>query len=78
MNPFQCRLDRHTEPLFLVHAVMALGGHHVGSTSTQDHRYAALQLLRKSLEICDSAELAHSMLDTIVMLFALDVGYICC
>lgn len=53
---------------------MALAGHHVKSTSTLSHRHAALQLLRQSLEAFSDAETMYSMLDTIVILFSLDVS----
>ncbi|CAD6592397.1 MAG: hypothetical protein ASARMPRED_006248 [Alectoria sarmentosa] len=72
INPFRCRTDLDSEPIFLVHAVMALAGHHVESTSTQNHRHAALQLLRKSLDTHNNAGLYDSMLDSIIILFSLD------
>ncbi|GKZ96224.1 hypothetical protein AnigIFM59636_010467 [Aspergillus niger] len=49
MNPFRYRKTIVPEPMFLVHAVMALAGHHVKSPSTDDHRYTALKLLRESI-----------------------------
>ncbi|KAK9367020.1 fungal-specific transcription factor domain-containing protein [Lipomyces kononenkoae] len=72
INPFRYRTDLDPEPIFLVHAVMALAGHHVESTSTQDHRHAALKLLRESLETYRNARDGYSMLDTIIILFSLD------
>ena len=52
---------------------MALAGHHVGSESTQSHRHAALQLLRESLDTYTHAGDGHPILDTIIILFTLDV-----
>ncbi|KZF23468.1 hypothetical protein L228DRAFT_246242 [Xylona heveae TC161] len=72
VNPFRYRTDLSPEPMFLVHAVMALGGHHVESTSTQIHRQAALQLLRENLGTYSNAGHGYSMLDTIIILFSLD------
>ena len=57
----------------MAHAVMALAGHHVGSESTQSHRHAALRLLRESLDTSTHTEDGHPMLDTIIILFSLDV-----
>ena len=73
MNPFRCRADPYPEPIFLVHAVMALAGHHVESTSTQHHRQAAITMLRQTLDTCKFARDGYSMLDTIIILFSLDV-----
>lgn len=53
---------------------MALAGHHVKSASTLGHRHEALQLLRHSLASSIDPETMHSVLDTIVILFSLDVG----
>lgn len=53
---------------------MALAGHHVKSTSTLSHRYEALQILRQSLTSSIDPETMHSVLDTIVILFSLDVS----
>ncbi|KAF2184547.1 hypothetical protein K469DRAFT_780910 [Zopfia rhizophila CBS 207.26] len=72
INPFRYRIDIDPEPIFLVHAVMALAGHHVESTSTQNHRHAALQLLREGLNTYSNAGDGYSMLDTIIILFSLD------
>ncbi|RDL41498.1 Uncharacterized protein BP5553_01477 [Venustampulla echinocandica] len=72
INPFRYRTDIDPEPTFLVHAVMALAGHHVNSTLTLSHRHAALQLLRHSLNAFSDAETMYSVLDTIVILFSLD------
>jgi hypothetical protein len=74
INPFRYRTDVDPEPTFLVHAVMALAGHHINSTSTLSHRHTALQLLRQSLDAFGDAETMYSMLDTIVILFSLDVS----
>ncbi|ORY09585.1 fungal-specific transcription factor domain-domain-containing protein [Clohesyomyces aquaticus] len=71
-NPFEYRESLGSVPMFLVHAVMALAGHHVGSTSTQHHRSAALQLLREGLSRRYDNKTGNSMLDTIVILFSLD------
>lgn len=54
---------------------MALAGHHVKDTSTLHHRHAALQLLRKRLTTWDRSSDAYNMLDTIVILFSLDVTH---
>ncbi|KAH8597090.1 fungal-specific transcription factor domain-containing protein [Bisporella sp. PMI_857] len=72
INPFQYRTNLDPEPIFLTHAVMALAGHHVESTSTQNHRHAALQLLRESLKSYKSVRDGYPMLDTIIILFSLD------
>ncbi|KAI9835126.1 MAG: hypothetical protein M1819_002495 [Sarea resinae] len=72
INPFRYRTDLDPEPPFLVHAVMALAGHHVNSTSTLSHRHTALQMLRQSLNAFSDAEAMYSVLDTIVILFSLD------
>jgi Fungal specific transcription factor domain len=74
INPFRYRTDIDPEPTFLVHAVMALAGHHVNSTSTLSHRHAALQLLRQNLNAFSDTETMYSVLDTIVILFSLDVS----
>ncbi|THC95318.1 hypothetical protein EYZ11_005228 [Aspergillus tanneri] len=50
VNPFRYLTDLDPEPMFLVHAV-AFAGHHVKSTSSQNHRYAALQRLHESLKL---------------------------
>ena len=75
MNPFRCRTDPYPEPIFLIHAVVALAGHHVESTSTQHHRHAAITMLRQSLDMCKFSRDVYSMLDTIIILFSLDVCY---
>ncbi|KNG86741.1 hypothetical protein ANOM_005892 [Aspergillus nomiae NRRL 13137] len=72
MNPFMYRESSGPKPMFLVHAVMALAGHHVESESTNIHRHTALQLLRESLEICTKPGHSSAILDTIVILFSLD------
>ena len=54
---------------------MALAGHHVNSSSALSHRHTALQLLRQSLEAFSDAETMYSMLDTVVILFSLDVSH---
>lgn len=74
INPFRYRTDLDPEPIFLVHAVMALAGHHVNSDSTLSHRHTALQLLRQGLDMFSDPETMYSILDTIVILFSLDVG----
>lgn len=74
MNPFQYRESSVSKPMFLVHAVMALAGHHVESTSTDTHRHAALQSLRQSLDKYNCAKHRDSIIDTIIILFSLDVG----
>lgn len=54
---------------------MALAGHHVENPEFDYHRCAALHLLRESINVwCDMAELYH-MLDTIIILFSLDVRF---
>lgn len=74
VNPFRYRTDIDPEPIFLVHAVMALAGHHVNSTSTLDHQHASLQLLRQSVNTFSDVETMYSMIDTIMILFSLDVN----
>ena len=73
MNPFQCAVGINSEAIFLMHAVMALAGHHVESSSTQNHRHAALQRLREKLETHNTSGDGNSMLDTVIILFSLDV-----
>ena len=75
MNPFRCRTDLDSESDFLVHAVMALASNHVKSASTQNHRHAALQLLRKSLDTYGNPGAYIPMLDSIIILFSLDVDH---
>ncbi|KAK2865163.1 hypothetical protein FQN49_003848 [Arthroderma sp. PD_2] len=72
INPFLYRTDLNPEPIFLIHAVMALAGHHVQSTTTQDHRHSAFQLLRESLSAGSNPGDAYSMLDAVIILFSLD------
>lgn len=60
--------------MFLVHAVMALAGHHVKSQSTDDHHYTALKLFRESLDASSNVEDGSSMLDAIMILFSFDVS----
>ncbi|EZF33587.1 hypothetical protein H109_01392 [Trichophyton interdigitale MR816] len=72
INPFRYRKDLEPEPTFLVHAVMALAGHHVHSTSTQDHRHAAFHLIREKLGSYNNTEDVYFMLDAIIILFSLD------
>ena len=74
MNPFMYRESSGPKPMFLVHAVMALAGHHVESESTDIHRHAALQSLRENLNTCTNPGHSSAILDTIVILFSLDVG----
>lgn len=52
---------------------MALAGHHVGSSFTQHHRHASLQILRKTLGSGNLSQTDH-MLDAIILLFSLDVS----
>ncbi|CAG8899850.1 unnamed protein product [Penicillium egyptiacum] len=72
MNPFRYHRTIVPEPIFLVHAVMALAGHHVKSPSTDDHRHTALKLLRESLDASGNVEDGSSMLDAIMILFSFD------
>lgn len=55
---------------------MALAGHHVNNDSdlTLNHRHMALQLLRQGLDTFSDVETMYSIVDTIVILFSLDVG----
>ncbi|PWY82289.1 hypothetical protein BO83DRAFT_395441 [Aspergillus eucalypticola CBS 122712] len=72
MNPFRYHKTIVPEPMFLVHAVMALAGHHVKSPSTDDHHHTALKLLRESLNASGNVEYGSSMLDAIMILFSFD------
>ncbi|KAJ5238223.1 hypothetical protein N7489_008314, partial [Penicillium chrysogenum] len=72
MNPFRYHRTIVPEPIFLVHAVMALAGHHVESPSADDHRHTALKLLRESLNASGNMEDGSSMLDAIMILFSFD------
>jgi hypothetical protein len=74
MNPFRYHRTIVPEPIFLVHAVMALAGHHVESPSADDHRHTALKLLRESLNASGNMEDGSSMLDAIMILFSFDVS----
>ncbi|KAB8254315.1 fungal-specific transcription factor domain-containing protein [Aspergillus pseudonomiae] len=72
MNPFMYRESSGPKPMFLIHAVMALAGHHVESESTDIHRHAALQSLRENLNTCTNPGHSSAILDTIAILFSLD------
>ncbi|KAK7226584.1 hypothetical protein V2G26_014587 [Clonostachys chloroleuca] len=72
INPFRYRDDLDPEPKFLMHAVMALAGHHLHSPSALSHRHASLHLLRQSLSAYNDAETMYSVLDAIIILFSLD------
>jgi hypothetical protein len=74
INPFRYRTDIDPEPAFLVHAVMALAGHHVNSDSVLGYRHTAVRLLRQRLDTFSNVETLYSVLDTIVILFSLDVS----
>lgn len=54
---------------------MGLASHHIKSTSTQNHRHAAIQLLRESLNTYSNPRDGYFMLDTIIILFSLDVSH---
>ncbi|KAI0427454.1 fungal-specific transcription factor domain-containing protein [Xylaria sp. FL1042] len=72
LNPFQYRDGSNSEPLFLLHAVMALAGHHVESPNIEHHHRTALKLLREGVnKWCNIPDIYH-MLDTIIILFSLD------
>ena len=73
LNPFQYQKIAKREPAFLVHAAMALAGHHLESFSTHHHRQASLQALRESLSDRDFSQAQH-MVDAIILLFSLDVS----
>lgn len=60
--------------MFLLHAVMALAGHHTQSPTTEDHRQNALQLLREGLHSSDPKDGIDHLIDTIIILFSLDVS----
>ncbi|KGO42028.1 Protein of unknown function DUF3468 [Penicillium expansum] len=72
MNPFRYHKTIVSEPIFLVHAVMALAGHHVESPSAHNHRHTALKLLRESLNVSGNLEDGFFMLDAIIILFSFD------
>ncbi|PYH65552.1 fungal specific transcription factor domain-containing protein [Aspergillus vadensis CBS 113365] len=72
MNPFRYHKTIVPEPMFLVHAVMALAGHHVKSPSTDDHHYTALKILREGLNASGNVEDGSSVLDAIMILFSFD------
>ncbi|KAI1844253.1 hypothetical protein JX266_009544 [Neoarthrinium moseri] len=72
INPFRYGTRLNLEPLFLVHAVMALAGHHVESTRSQQRCHTALRLLRERLRTPLEPEDAYSMLAAIISLFSLD------
>ncbi|KAK7997859.1 Cholesterol 7-alpha-monooxygenase [Apiospora arundinis] len=72
VNPFQYQRVLDTEPIFLLHAVMALAGHHVESPTTEGHHRKALQLLREGLNVNSGSDDIYHFLDTIIILFSLD------
>ncbi|KAK8011490.1 hypothetical protein PG990_010455 [Apiospora arundinis] len=72
VNPFQYQRVLDTKPIFLLHAVMALAGHHVESPTTEDHHRKALQLLREGLNVNSGSDKIYHFLDTIIILFSLD------
>ena len=76
LNPFRYCTDFIPEPGFLVHAVMALAGHHVESTSTYHHCYTAIKFLRECLGANCIAGRGPSILDAIITLFSFDVSLV--
>ena len=77
-NPFRYSSNADHESLFLVHAVMALSCHHIDVHSPEkvfEHRQTALHLFRQHLVPHSVAQCRYSLLDTVVILFSLDVSY---
>ncbi|KAI0968366.1 hypothetical protein F4678DRAFT_442851 [Xylaria arbuscula] len=72
INPFQYHEGSKTEPLFLLHAVMALAGHHVKSQGMEQHHQTSLKLLREAINTIYNNTDVYHMLDTIIILFSLD------
>lgn len=74
------------ESKFLLHAVLALSCHHTdlegpaiearkASGPVLEHGQVALKLLRQNLRTDVIAQASSSLLDTIIVLFSLDVRY---
>ncbi|KAI1305013.1 hypothetical protein F5Y03DRAFT_356250 [Xylaria venustula] len=72
INPFQHRKGSNTKPLCLLHATMALAGHHVKSQGIEQHHQTALKLLREAINTLHNSTDVYHMLDTIIILFSLN------
>lgn len=72
MNPFRCSFKPDANTTFLLHAIMALAGHHTGSATTRYHQHEAVHLLRQSLSSTDVIRRGPATLDTIVILSSVD------
>jgi hypothetical protein len=85
-NPFRYRTDAVQGAEYLQHAVLALSCHHIDLSSLRsdqidrhsktvlDHGRTALRLFRQSLNSETVSRMSGSLLDTILILFSLDVG----
>ncbi len=82
-NPFRYHPNERRESLSLAHAVMALTCHHLGTRSrncrqqletVSQHYQTALHLFRQSINTDNIARNGQALLDTIVVLFSLDVS----
>jgi hypothetical protein len=77
-NPFRYNSNADLGSLFLVHAVMAISCHHIDAYSPEkvfEHRQTALNLFREHLAPHNVVQNRYSLLDTIVILFSLDVSF---
>lgn len=85
LNPFRYREDSLQGSDFLLRAVLALSCHHTENLSTHrqgdqisetvlNHSRTALRLLRQALNSNNVAWMSASLLDTIIVLFSLDVS----
>ena len=84
VNPFRFRTEALKRSEYLLHAVLALSCHHTENSSftrkqnqlsdtVLDHSRIALQLFRQALNSDNIGRASSSLLDTIVILFSLDV-----
>jgi len=88
LNPFYYRKNSLKTSDFLLRAVLALSCHHTENLSSNrrteqisamvlDHSQTALRLLRQALNSSSVvARINASLLDTIIILFSLDVSYV--
>lgn len=81
-NPFRCRIDTSYGSLYLLHAILALSIHHLSrqigdtrmNTEVAGHKDTALQLYANALQSPQLHSLGLTLLDTAVILFALNVS----
>lgn len=73
INPFRCERSLWQTSPSLMHAVLALAGHHLVAPDVEDHRQIAIHALRRSLDTSWRTTPLLELLDTIIILFSLDV-----